>query len=255
MPRPIINGSLEPQKKSVKIKHDPNNGTTTTTEFECAGDGMTGLAKSYAENGAAYDLMLNPVRSTLVITETKNIYQDDEEVQETWELFSNQMQADIKTHPNWWGMSLNQRVLVLKNAQRIEDGRDFWVPNISDPGSVFHSGDLSTADHFFQHMIRGKTHYLKPLWTLRVSCNVSNTYQLGVEADGGVGTIYTPAQISTSAPAGRLQSTIQSITEPAGNDYNVFGWLKVSYAEVVAGRNRVNVSNEYVLDDYPSILY
>lgn len=248
MPKPIINGSLEPQRKSIKIKFDPSSGTTTTEEYESAGDNCNGLAKQFAAKGASYDLTSNPVRSTLVAVTTKNIFKADEETLERWELYSNQLQVDIKNHPNWATISLANRAAVLKDVDRYRDG-----VAITGARAWGTPGDLSTADHFFQHLIRDKTHYLKPQWVIRVTCNVSNTYQNFVEANGGVGTIYTTSQLGP--PNGRLRSTIQSISAPPFSDYLTYGWLKVSYSEVTAARNRVDVSNELWLDEYPSILY
>lgn len=249
MPKPIINGSLLPQRKSIKIKFDPNNGTTTTQEFECAGDGMSGLANQFGETGASYDLTLNPVRSTLVATSTKNIFAPNEEVQERWELYANQTQLDIKEHPNWAGLSTDVKIAVLKDADRHQAGK----AAVGNWGATYNPGDLSTADHFYQLLIRGSTHYLKPQFVLRVTCNVSNTYQNFVEADGGVGSLYTTAELGT--PVGRLQSTVQAISEPPASDYVIWRWLKVSYTEVVIGRNRVEVSNELWLAQWPTILY
>lgn len=250
MPTPIIKGSRLPQRKSVKIRFDPTNGTTTTQEFESAGDGLTGLARAFGAAGASYDLTSNPVRSSLVTTTTKNIYTPDEEVLERWELFSNQVQADIKTDGDWQSLSPTVRAAVLKDVKRYNDATAV-IEGVRPWGTV---GSHSTADHFFQHMISGKTHYLVPQWVIRVTCNVSNEYQAFVTADSGVGTIYTTAQLGV--PAGRLRSTIQAITTPTIDTfYNVFGWLKVSYNEVTAARNRVDISNELWLDVYPSILY
>jgi hypothetical protein len=262
MPYPIVRGSLRPIKVSEKIQFDPTNGTTTRTEWKAIsgqyldpGDGrikeahgLYGKAAEYESVDAQYDHSVTGGISTLVATEMRNIYQDDEEVLETWELFSGQFQADIKTHAEYRGMSLALRTNVLFCADKSLNGKSFTPTGWT-------VGDLTTADQFFHHITRGKTHYLKPIWSLRVSFNVSNTYQLGVDEDGGVGTIYTLSQISSAAPSGRLQSTLQSITSPTADSYIIYGWLKISTAEVVAGRNRVNVSNEYTLDEYPSILY
>lgn len=246
MPRPIINGSTTPQLKTTRIRIDPSNGTTTTREYECAGDNMTGLANQLAAQGETCDLDSNPVRSRLIATATKNIFQDNEEVLERWELFNNQAQLDIKESPGWTSLSISTRTVVIKAADAHLAGKTFTT-------NVFTPGDLSDADHYYQLMIRGVTHFLKPQWVLRVTCNVSNTYQAFVDADGGVGTIYTTAQLGT--PAGRLRSTIQSITAPAADSYLQYGWLKVSYTEVTAARNRVDVSNELWLGQWPVILY
>jgi hypothetical protein len=248
MPKPKINGSLLPQLKSVKIKFDPSNGTTTTQEFESAGDNLTGLAKQFATQGASYDLVSNPVRSSLVAVSTKNIFTPSEEVLERWELFSNQQQLDLKESAGWASLSDATRAQVLKDVERHSNGTT--ITGARSWGTV---GSLSTADSYYQLMIRGTTHYIFPQWVIRVTCNVSNEYQNFVEADGGVGTIYTTAQLGT--PAGRLRSTIQSITAPAANDYLTYGWLKVSYTEVTAARNRVDVSNELWLGQWATILY
>jgi hypothetical protein len=115
----------------------------------------------------------------------------------------------------------------------------------------FNANQLS----LYNLMIRGIAHYSAPQWVLRYTANVSNDYQFFTEANSGIGTIYTNAQAAAAVPAGRMRSTIQAITAPPADSYLAWGWLKTAVTETVAARNRVDVSAEYWLAQWPILLY
>jgi hypothetical protein len=90
-------------------------------------------------------------------------------------------------------------------------------------------------------------------WVIRYTANISNTYNFFTEANSGVGTIYTTAQLGI--PGGRLASTVGSITEPDPVSGLLWGWLKVALGETQVARSRVDVSCEFYLAQWPTYLY
>jgi hypothetical protein len=243
MPKPIIKGSLQPVRQRVKIQFDPAQGVTTTTEYESAGDNCGGLAASFQRAGTAYDLTSNPVRSRLVATQSRNSFIEETAV-ERWELLSNQQQLDVREHPN--SVALGQTVLatVLKAVKNHEAGKTVDTDDYS-----------ANALSLFRLLTRGVTHYTVPQWVLRYTANVSNDYLFFTTANSGIGAIYTNAQAASAVPAGRMRSTIQSITVPTADAELSWGWLKTSVTETIAARNRIDISAEYWLAQWPIFLY
>jgi hypothetical protein len=258
MPIPKINGSLLPQRQSIKQKFDPSGGETTTTEFSAVGPvitengvigGLHGLASKYGANGAAYDLSTSRNVSNLVVVETKNIYTPtDEQVQTRWELFANMQALDIKEHPTWANTASDtQRALVLKDVERHNNGKAY----VRDWEDIDPFTD-ARLESFMQLMSRGVTTYQRPQWVIRVTYNVSNEARSTI-TDAGVGKLYTTAQLGL--PEGRIRSTIQSIDAPAAVSGLTWAWLKTGNTEVQAANNRVDVSEEAWLAQWSTLLY
>lgn len=244
MPKPIIRGTLQPVRTGFRTRFDPASGLIVTEEFSSAGDNLRGLAAQFERSGIPYEHLSNPVRSTLSVNRSGSPYQAEEPL-ERWEAFSNQVQLDIREHPN--SVALGQELLarVTKDVKRHEDGRAVDTDSYAS----------ANATALFNLMIRGVTTYPVAQWVLRYTANVSNSYQFVTEANSGIGTIYTMSQVTTSVPAGRLRSTLQSIEAPAADAMLTYGWLKVSYSEVQTARSRVDVSSEYWLGQWANFIY
>lgn len=241
MPKPIINGTLQPIRQRVRFSYDPSQGLTTTTEYESAGDNCGGLAASLQRAGVAYDLTSSPVRSRLVATQSRNSFIEETAV-ERWELLSNQQQFDVRSHPNVVALGTD----LIKRVKKDAEKSTAIDPNIY--------GNVNAA-RLYRLLVHGDTTYLVPQWVLRYTANISNSYQFLTEANSGFGTIYSNAQAAAAVPAGRMRSTIQSITAPAADSDLYWGWLKLNVSEVQTARNRIDVSAEYWLAQWSVLLY
>lgn len=256
MPRPIIRGTAAPIRKSVNIRHDPTQGTTTTQQFESAGDNLTGLARQFADKGANYNLNLSPYKSSLEVVETQNIYAGGDvgggEVLSRWELLSNQQQLDLKEHPRFANLNPNQKWQIIKDVERHLDGRNAAAGLDWDDPDVWGEPSVIRAQKFYNLLIRGTTHFMFPQWVIRVTYNVGD-YETSIATNGGIGTVFSTAQLGI--PSGRIRSVVQSITPPAAVTGMTWGWLQVSHTEATSARNRVDVSEEAWLGQWPDIIY
>jgi hypothetical protein len=243
MPKPIINGYTGSIRQRTRTQYDPSQGETTTHEWESAGDNLGGEANTCKSLGMSYDLTRTGYRSRLIATESRNNF-IQEQALERWELLSNQNMLDIREHPNSVAIGQANLARVLKDIKKHENGQ-----------TVDTSSYTSAQLRLFNLMLRGVTHYPVWNWTVRYTANVSNTYQQFTAANSGVGTIITHADMKNSVPAGRMRSTLNAIPELDDTDDMTWGWLKTSVTEVVAARNRVDISSEAVLAQWSTFLY
>jgi hypothetical protein len=102
MPTPKINGTLQPVRTKLAVRYDAQKGYTTTEDWDGAGSkSLDGIANESRGAGMDYTLDVSPVKSRLVRTTTGQLAGGGipEATTSTWQLFTNELQKDIREHP------------------------------------------------------------------------------------------------------------------------------------------------------------
>src|SRR5947207_16022490 len=99
MPKPEINGTVQPVRSEISTHYDPTKGYTTTQEYESAGDNLNGLAVQARTAGMGFSLDANARKSRLVMTTTGAAPGFPEKATSTWQLYTNDYQKDIRESP------------------------------------------------------------------------------------------------------------------------------------------------------------
>jgi hypothetical protein len=252
MPKPRILGRRLPHLQSREESYDPNQGFTTTEDWQMhGGDRLAGKASFYRSVGGSYRLRQMGPKATLVATRSTTTIQQ-ETAAERWELFTNSREFDIREHPK----SVALRRLTFDDGRKTRLGQvleavDKHNRNVAVDTSSFSTEQLA----LFDLMIGGGTTYPVWQWVLRYTANVPDTFNFFTEADDGLGTIYTTSQAVASVPAGRLRSTLLSISAPEADSALIWGWLKTASQQAQAAQNRVEISCEFYLAQWPVYIY
>jgi len=253
--QPIINGTLEPKRVSLRSSYDPQRGLTITEEWETAGDNLNGLATQCREAGKAYDLTSNGRKSRIVITSsnTEGTGFDDIPI-DTWQLLGNEVQNSIKHHPNVRSLGSADFLEVIDAVNQWKDGET--------PDEFFFTDD-GYMGLLFRMLIHEAKTYSLGQYVLKHTTNVSNRWDTNV-ADQGVEFIYTTSQLVSeiSNPGfwtfpcpGRLISKIQSIEVQNDSEDLIWGWKKGPSTEGTSANNRIDISTEYVLAGWSKLTY
>jgi hypothetical protein len=260
MPRPIINGSLNPVRQSIKSSFSKSNGLTTVIEWAAPGDNLTGYANVLRQNGIQHDHTFAGGRSILIETASGGLAGVNDVATDRWELMANENMLDVKEHHNWVNLSDQTKALILRDVNRhLDKGKAptrEWLE--TEPTAE----DRATATSFYEILVRGSSHFPVYNWVLRHTTSVSAEYTQNV-ADNGVNTIFTTAQLISEignssywiypAPP-RFRSKVGGLTFGAVSGLTN-GWLKKPSQESTGANNRIDISTEYVFAQWASIIY
>jgi hypothetical protein len=252
MPKPRILGRRLPHLQSREESYDPNQGFTTTEDWQMhGGDRLAGKAAFYRSVGGSYRLRQMGAKATLVATRSTTTIQN-EQAAERWELSTNSREFDLREHPKCVAL----RRLTYDSGKKTRLGQVLEAVekhnrNLAVDTSLFSAEQVA----IFDLMIGGGTTYPVWQWVLRYTANVPDTFDFFTEADDGVGTIYTTGQAVASIPSSRLRSTLLSISAPPADSALIWGWLKTASQQVQAAANRLEISCEFHLAQWPVVLY
>jgi hypothetical protein len=255
--RPIINGSLQPIRTSLRATFDPSKGITVTQDYESAGDNLGGLAQQCLASKMQYDHTPNQRRSKLVFSATGPAAGFGEVAIDTWQLLANEQQKDIKEHPQVLLMERTVPYSLAAVLEAVEDYNDFQTID----ATWFTDTDI--AGRLFRMLIHGVTSYNVGQYVLRHTTNVSNVYDTNV-ADQNVERIYTTGELVTEIcntgywlfPCpGRLRRKIEDMEVQTSDADLLWGWRKLPSTETTAAGNRIDISTEYWLAGWSTLLY
>lgn len=255
--RVIINGSLEPIRTQRRSEFDPQKGITVTEEYESGGDNLNGLAQQCLNQKIQYSHTPSPLKSKLIFSSSGPVSGFAEVPVDTWQLLANEVQRDIKEHPNVLAMESAVPGSLAEVLQAVEE---------YNAGGTVDSAwftDSDTAALLFRQLIHGVTSYALGQYVLRHTTNVSNAYNSNV-ADLGVEFIYTTAQLISEITdpgfwlfpcPGRLEAKINAMEVQVDHADFTWGWRKLPSTETTAAGNRIDISTEYWLAGWSRLLY
>jgi hypothetical protein len=254
MPKPIINGSLQPVRKSVKVSYDPNRGRTITQEWESAGDNLTGLANTCGQARMAYEYYPGTLRSRLIATATDAQAGIEGMVVDSWQLLANENQKSVLQSPAVLAMDQDNVSAILHAADKYKNGKVITL----DPAE-YSAAELA----LYQALTHGQDVYALSQYVLRHTTNVWADSTRNI-ADFGVECIYTTAQLLSEARSSnlwvypmpyRLAYKIGEISSMTSVGTLVWGWRKLASTETTAPNNRIDISTEYWLALWDTLFY
>jgi len=254
--RPIVNGTRNPFRTSNKTSYDPNRGLIRTEEWESAGDGLNGMAKSCIANRTQFDLTASARSSKITLTSSAASGAGVDIPVDTWQILANETQKDVREHqfvldlPASGPGSMNEVNLLV---EAFNAGEDVSGTPLSGRALVL-----------FNLLTRGITSYALGQYVLRHTTNVSNRYSSNI-SDAFVEHIYNTTQLITEISntsawvfpcPGRLIYKINQIPQIVNNGSDfTWGWRKLPSTESTAPNNRIDITTEYWLASWSNTLY
>lgn len=261
MPKPIINGTLEAIKQPSEYQYDPQRGVTRVDRWEAAGpSGLYGLVATLGALGTAYNFTPSSAKSVLVATATGPENGQPEVATDTWQIVGNELQKSLFEHPASlaieaaWPGTLG---IVKRDVESYNRGEPLAAPAPNVAAVAAGAGKL------FALLQRGTTHFGFAQYVLKHTTNASVAYDKNV-SDTNVEKIYTTAQLLVEAQSatlwsfplpGRLSAKINAIQAPTPVTDYLWGWRKVPSTETTAANNRIEITTEYVLEQWSTFIY
>jgi hypothetical protein len=252
MPKPIITGTLAPVKQPTEYTFDPVKGYSFVERWESAGDNLRGVAAQYASLRIPYNFIPSGHKSVIIATSSQPEGGQTEVTTDTWQILANEIQKSLREHPTFSQLEVTNPGEV--GAMYAAAANNDRPPN----GSV-----SVTAVALYDLLIRGVTHYALGQYVLRHSTNVSNGYGVNV-ADVNIEHVYTPVQLLLETQnatfwinplPGRLAYKISNLSSPVAKTGYLWGWRKLPSTETTGANNRVDITTEYWLEQWPTVLY
>ena len=244
MARPKINGTLQPIRTKFSTRSEPTRGLTTTQEFESAGDNLGGLALQCIAAGMQVDWTANATKSRLVATTTgaASGVGIPETTTSTWQLYTAEIQQDIREHPNLvsigpWAASLLDRDLA--NLKR-------WT------------GSMSVA---FAQITAGEEYVAYPNLAAFLSLMLHGTTSFEVNGYSARASISLPflfaGAIPGVSPDSLMADLIGDIPIGGANDGTLFrwGWRRRGTSRTFSGNNRTEIAIEWTLSSWSIVMY
>jgi hypothetical protein len=259
MPRIRVNGRLGPVAKAPKIEFDPQRGQVIVQEFQCAGAGLAGHAQIFAQLRIPYSWDLSPHVSKLVARASGAAAGIPEITVDTWQILCNELQKDILE----CSAALTVEAAYPGTLGYIRRDIDLYNQGKNPANPRPAAGAQPTYNALLDLMKRGTTHFGVSQYVLKHTTTVSNYYSKNV-ADTNIGKVYTTAQLlteTTSAAAwayplpARLKYKIQNLEAPPVQTNYLWGWRKLGSTESTAAHSRIEISTEYWLEQWSTILY
>jgi hypothetical protein len=266
----IVRGIDDPQVQRAIFDYDPQRGWTTITEVEGASQAkINALAQQYVANGIACRVVLEKDKGSIEAHDSTINF-----VLDVWQVLGNRESRDVLSHPTVLSLATNDQVAAMRagiNNLSIGTGTvSGAVANIftSYPALAgLPAPSVAILSRFIGLVLRGSTDYFASQYVIRHTTNVPARWQTNV-ADINVGSIYTRPSLIAEAtnpnlwilpmPA-RLVYKIQQIPAPTPQAFYQWGFLKDPSTEITAASNRIDISQEYTLeqwstDSYPNVV-
>ncbi len=258
MPKPRINGTLNPVRQPTEYTYDPQNGMQVVFKWEAAGGDLWPLANAYAAARMGFTHIPNAAKSTLIATASGPQAGEGDFNTDTWEILANEIQKDMLEHPRSLAIEESFPGTLILVKHETESGKALATTPPWSSGAV-----ALGATRLYNLLVRGQTHFSLGQYVLRHTTNVSNAYNSNI-ADFNVERIYTTAQLLTEAGnsnlwtfplPGRLAYKVQNLPVPTARTDYLVGWRKLPSSENTAANNRVNITTEYWLEQWSLYAY
>lgn len=272
MSESFFKGAANPQDQKWTYKYSPVHGFNTVYEYRGLSQGqMYLLFQDFIRNGIESELVYEHDTAYLSANDSTSEYTLD-----TWQIVGSSESKSLFAHPSMLQVATPDQITQMRSyleanvpaSSVFTDEQPCGPTGIDGPCPGLDAIDLTDlfgtyADFLYELIAGGQSEYRIANYVLRHTTNVSNQWQSNV-ADFGVNQIYTPAQllseISSAAlwilpcPA-RLQYKISNIPSLPFVENFQWGWLKSPSTETSAANNRVDITTDYALDLWSTIVY
>jgi hypothetical protein len=259
MPDPKIKGSASVNEKPHEVSYDPRRGLSVRRKYTAAGGdaALLGIEASAQAAGYTTRKIVSPVLSELdILSPETEPGGGSLTVTDQWQLVGNEITKSIYESPP--ALELEEA-----NGGAINFIRQAVDAKSSSFVTSFGGGYDITAAALFNMAIRGQDSYLLGQYVLRHTTNCSSGYVDNV-SDDNVFRVYTTSQLLSECQsaalwvqplAGRLVNKIGNIVEPDSRTGYIWGWLKKPSSETTTPDNRIEITQEYWLEQWPTLLY
>lgn len=245
-----INGTVLPIRGKKTWSYDPINGLQVVVPWESAGDSLVGIANQCIRDHIGFTYESNPVHSRLVLRASGGQAGIPNLAVDEWQVTGNEIQKSLFEHPEFSGIDED-------TIDKINDG----LRDNTHSDAIGLTGNPLILYNFLK---RGQTHYALGQYVIRHSTNVSNNSTFSV-SDANVERIYSFGQLNNELTNPnlwvypfplRLQTKIANIPAPPFTPAGyLWGWRKLPSTEHTAAGNRIAITTEYWLEQWPLILY
>ena len=252
----IIRGNILAQLQSEQFLWDSSRGFVHRSNYHgVSQDNMRILQDGYIAAGIASVLdYTQDGCARLDVEDSTQSYLID-----TWQILGNEEGRDGLNHP---GLTLALTAASL-NAPKIIAAARQHLENNDDPTTLFGTGgdfygSPAILRRFYELQVRGSTEYRHGQYVLRHTTNAPNRYSANI-SDFGVDQIYTPAELISECSDGgawvyplpsRLAYKISNIAVPTYQANYLWGWLKGASTETTAANNRIEISTEFICEQW-----
>ena len=259
-PQPIFRGDFINHLQWETFDFDPQRGFIYRAEFRGIGQvAMLALQAQYVAAGIANRLTERFDVFTMEAEDATQAYTID-----TWQIVGDEESRDGLSHP----LLYNSLVALSLDAYKIIASARAHLEANDDPTALFASGgdfygSPAILQKFYDLQVRGEDGYFHDRYVLRHTTNAPNRWSVNV-SDVGIDQIYTTSQLLTEVQdgtqwifplPGRLAYKIGAIPAPTFQTDYLWGWLKRGSTETSAANNRVDITTEYKLEQWPSGTY
>lgn len=215
-----------------------------------------------SNSGASLELVRvdqSPLWQLTVTFDYRNDGVSVEKPVNTWELLGNDVQKSIYEHPTTLALGIDTITAVKVAIQSVsaaspgeeQAAKAAAIANIRKVAGA--NGDV--AEELFTLIYKETTHFSVSEFVLRHTQTVSNSYLSQFSLDS-IEYLYTTEQlIAESSIPSSVVFDLSSIAEPAEKPGYLWTWLKRSpQIQFVAGA-KIQVTQEYWLDQWSTYLY
>jgi hypothetical protein len=247
MSRIVIGPTLV--KQATSHNWSPRDGFVFVPRWEGTHEAALGHALQLRNYGVPYRMRSDGVTA---VVEAEQPMPDDAAIQEvptgSWQLVGEEKTLDITEHPNFKALSSDDQTKIVeaKNRERT------WVE---------YYGTADTMARWFHDLAyRGQTTFGKQVYVLRHTQSVSQQYDSSLSGSN-IYKVYTKAQLlaecadfSNPLPA-MFSADIDKIVDGATSIGFMWGWLKRTPTIQTVANDKIEVSVEYVYEEWSKALY
>lgn len=256
-----VRGNNLPQLQQEIWDFDPIRGYIHYQTWRGASQAwMLAQQQGYVRSGIACRLIYHQGdTATLEIDDSSQTY-----VIDSWEMVGNDEARDGLSHPSL----ILGLVAASEDPEKVISVMRKNLAEETDPTVLFGTGgDLNgkptICQEFYRLQMRGSTEYRRAQYVLRHKTNAPNVASPNI-ADFNVDAVYSPSSFLTEIASALLWAfpcpsyllyRAAHIPAPAAiANYN-WGWLKSNSTTINAPHNRIEICQEYVLEQWSSDYY
>lgn len=249
-----------PVRQPDTIRFDPNRGVVVEQSYEAAGlTTLNQIAIAYQAAGWQYNFTPSGTVSRIVSSASGPAAGQPETTTDTWQILANEIQKDVKEHPTFLAMEESYPGTIGYVVRDVDLYNSGQSPGSPAPDA----GATADASKLFHLLKRGATHYALSQYVLKHTTNVSNRYGVNI-SDVNIEKLYTTTQLLAEVTSGalwtfpmppRLVYKLQAIPSATARTNYLWSWRKLASTETTTANNRVEISTEYWLEQWSTILY
>jgi hypothetical protein len=247
MAEPIINGNPGPIFQPFNYDYDPKFGYNIRQPVRGTVNYIRGQSAQLAGFRIAHSVRDLGGGMAEIVSKDQTVPGDpnNETPIDGWQLLGNVVQKDIYQHPSLLSADEDD-IIDLKKAVETRNGLD------APSGTIFQK--------FFMLLLRGVTHFETVNYVLRHTQTVSNQYTKDI-LDEHVFKIYKRETLFAECAKfnvplyGRYVNKIKAIPDPEEQEDYFWGWYKQPSTEVGTANNKIEITNDWILEQWSTVLY